>query len=474
MKTIPLGTIVQGDSAEVLRDWPEASVSACITDPPYGLHFIGQTWDQFGAGVGDHWKSRERAGSMHAGKYDHRRNGEYQAEMGGVFRECWRLLKPGGHLLSFGGYRTFHRLACAIEDAGFEIRDCLCWLFGNGFPKSHNLQGAWAGWGTGLKPGWTPILMARKPFSGTVAENVIEHGTGALYIQGTLIGTSKKVPRTFGSHRWFRGNLYNGELSEPRAESQGENPNIGRWPVNVAHDGSPEVMEAFAAFGEEKGQAGGDSQSGRHSNGFMRKPRKTDPNDSKVQRYDAPGSAARFFFQAPYSDEDLSWNLGLVSSADGLFDLRSESVVSVLVHAVNAALPVGVQSSVCTAPSMSATASELKQIFETVTQAIHAIEAEFWCGLPLGNSFLNNNRAPCVVSREQTGITTITINHWKSDGSAVPVTFSITPRSGEAGVPASARFNYCAKVSRGEREAGLFGLPDGGGQRVGVYNSHPT
>jgi site-specific DNA-methyltransferase (adenine-specific) len=222
-------------------------LDSCVTDPPYELGFMGQGWDS--AGV------------------------SFQPA---TWRAVLEALKPGAHLLAFGGTRTHHRIACAIEDAGFELRDTVLWLYGTGFPKSldvskaidkaagatravigdklarpgyhlhpggegaafgagvssHTVEErlkaaqvtapataeaqAWQGWGTGLKPAWEPILVARKPFPGTVAANVLEHGTGALNVDGCRAGP----------------------------------PPPGRWPANVAHDGGPEVLEAFAAFGE--------------------------------------------------------------------------------------------------------------------------------------------------------------------------------------------------------------------------------
>jgi len=124
--------VLCGDMREVLRTLPAESVHAVVTDPPYGLEFMGKQWDQQVPGP-DYW------------------------------REVLRVLKPGGHVLAFGGTRTAHRLACAIEDAGFELRDCLSWLYGSGFPKSHNLDGAWDGWGTATKPAWEPVYLAVKP-----------------------------------------------------------------------------------------------------------------------------------------------------------------------------------------------------------------------------------------------------------------------------------------------------------------------
>ena len=145
--------IRQGDCREVMSQMVENSVDAIVMDPPYGLSFMGKEWDHGVPGV-QFW------------------------------REALRVAKPGAHLLAFGGTRTFHRLTCAIEDAGWEIRACVMWVYGSGFPKSHNLTGQWAGWGTALKPAWEPVIVARKPLDGTVAHNVLKHGTGAINVDG--------------------------------------------------------------------------------------------------------------------------------------------------------------------------------------------------------------------------------------------------------------------------------------------------
>lgn len=205
----------QGDCVAVMRDMAKAGISfhACVTDPPYGLtsivkrfgkknaapaksdgptgvykrfseNFIGETWD--GAGV------------------------ENDPE---TWRAVYGVLKPGAHLLAFGGTRTFYRMACAIEDAGFEMRATLCWLYSVGMPKSHAQNGDFEGWGTGIRPSWEPIMMWRKPLIGTVAANLSAHRTGALNIDaGRMPG--------------------------------------GKWPPDVVHDGSEEVGAAFAPFGD--------------------------------------------------------------------------------------------------------------------------------------------------------------------------------------------------------------------------------
>jgi site-specific DNA-methyltransferase (adenine-specific) len=145
----------RGDSWELLKTLPENSVDACPTDPPYELGFMAKAWDNTGIA------------------YSHR-----------FWAEVLRVLKPGAFLVSFGGTRTYHRMACAIEDAGFEIRDQLGWTFGSGFPKSMNCGD---GRGTALKPAWEPICLARKPLIGTVAANLQAYGTGCLNIDACRI-----------------------------------------------------------------------------------------------------------------------------------------------------------------------------------------------------------------------------------------------------------------------------------------------
>ena len=219
----------QADCRTILSRLPDNCVDAIVTDPPYGLEFMGETLDapwkqsgtvlhdpsvvggfQDGAGGNPFSRSRIRYG----------REGDamvqFQQWFTEIAAEALRVLKPGGHLLAFGGSRTYHRLACAVEDAGFEIRDQIMWVYGAGFPKSHNLKGDWEGWGTALKPAHEPIVVARKPLEGTVAANVLTWGTGALNIDGTRVGTGTGEERTVVDQ--------------------------GRWPANFIHDGSDEVL----------------------------------------------------------------------------------------------------------------------------------------------------------------------------------------------------------------------------------------
>ncbi|WAB09018.1 DNA methyltransferase [Mycobacterium phage Monet] len=266
-----------GDCRDILTELEDASVDAILTDPPYELAFMGKKWDNSGIA--------------------------FDVEM---WEQCLRVLKPGGHLLAFGGSRTWHRLTVAIEDAGFEIRDSIAWLYGSGFPKSLDVAKAidkaagatrtevigvkpghenfvdrdgyksvkgdgalsgeggfarpwmsdpeasaryhqkfapatdaakqWQGWGTALKPAFEPIVVARKPLVGTVAANVLEHGTGALNIDACRIPAGQdyrdKCASVVGLDSNRNGAAY-GEWTGARTDSAREE---GRWPTNVVLD----------------------------------------------------------------------------------------------------------------------------------------------------------------------------------------------------------------------------------------------
>src|SRR3990167_7256656 len=294
-----------GDCVEVMKEYPENHFDACVTDPPYGLEFMGKEWDRL-------WDAREHGGTPdHYVGTDgaHREHGRgrpgpiYEA---GVQAQEWhqlwatellRVLKPGAHALVFGGTRTYHRLVCALEDAGFEIRDCLMWIYGSGFPKSLDVSKAidkaagaerevigrayeptgtnpnpmdwgkennptkgiitapatlsakkWSGWGTALKPAYEPIVLARKPLDGTVAQNVLKYGTGGLNIDATRIEygseqdfqtTVKGVQAMYDNERdkkntqgWKRP--WND--TNPRTDAKASTSPQGRWPANVILD----------------------------------------------------------------------------------------------------------------------------------------------------------------------------------------------------------------------------------------------
>ena len=257
-------TLILGDCLEKLKELPDNSVDSVVTDPPYGLSFMNKKWD-------------------------------YDVPSVDVWKECLRVLKPGGHLLSFSGSRTYHRMAVRIEDAGFEIRDQIMWIYGSGFPKGHNigkavdkLQGnkrevigrkiqrvdgttrnkktngspfrdtqivedgdgyvdvtkpgspdseKWEGWGTALKPAHEPIVMARKPFKGTVVDNVLEWGTGGLNIDDCRIEYKDDIPHSIKTERDL-DNATGWSQRLKRTEDWLAN-NTGRWPANVIFDEQP-------------------------------------------------------------------------------------------------------------------------------------------------------------------------------------------------------------------------------------------
>lgn len=246
-----------------MRDIPSCSVDAVVTDPPYGLSFMGKKWD-------------------------------YEVPSVEVWAECLRVLKPGGHLLAFAGTRTQHRMAVRIEDAGFEIRDMIAWVYGSGFPKSLDVSKAidkaagaervvvgryraavqtgvtgglngskadsdgvtwatitapatpearqWAGWGTALKPALEPITVARKPLEGTVAANVLAHGTGAINVDGCRVGTDE----TLGRAKAGWGSKAVGADNYGKFNSIGITKEGGRWPANLIHDGGEEITEILS------------------------------------------------------------------------------------------------------------------------------------------------------------------------------------------------------------------------------------
>lgn len=208
-------TVYAGDCIEVMRSLPDASVHAVVTDPPYGLEFMGKDWDSSdgfrrslnAAGVG-----RDNVFGRTSSSPEYKSDSTFQRWCEAWARECLRILKPGGHLLAFGGSRTWHRLAGGVEDAGFEIRDSIAWLYGSGFPKSRNLSDEWEGWGTALKPSFEPIVVGRKPLLGTVSANMLAHGTGALNIDANRVAFASEA-----------------------------NDAKGRWPTNVLLDESQAV-----------------------------------------------------------------------------------------------------------------------------------------------------------------------------------------------------------------------------------------
>lgn len=248
-------TVYNGDCLEVMDKIDKCSVDSVVTDPPYHLISIvkrfgkeGSAPAQFGT---DGAFARASKGFM--GKEWDGGDIAFQVE---TWRKCYELLKPGGHLIAFSGSRTYHRMAVAIEDAGFEIRDQCIWLYGSGFPKSHNVGN---GWGTALKPAHEPMVLARKPLSEkSVAQNVDKFGTGAINIDACRIEGEVKHPDTMPDFR-DQGEqskaaigvdkLSFGQTSNAKRKQLSDSDLLdnqtGRWPSNVMHDGSEQIQEIF-------------------------------------------------------------------------------------------------------------------------------------------------------------------------------------------------------------------------------------
>lgn len=248
--------IIVNDCIEAMRELPENSVDAIVTDPPYGLEFMGKEWDKLDAGTLEEAKDaggfQDGAGGnpysrgrvRHGKKASSLRMMEWHRAWA---EEAFRVLKPGGYMLVFGGSRTYHAMAMGVELAGFEIRDQIQWVYGSGFPKSRNIGRdipERKGWGTALKPAHEPIVMARKPFSGTVAANVLEHGTGAINVDGCRVGDEKRYNPPAGNDRnpdTATGPSQKGGFGMS-SNTEGREA-AGRWPANLIHDGSDEVTD---------------------------------------------------------------------------------------------------------------------------------------------------------------------------------------------------------------------------------------
>ena len=265
--------VLHGDCRALMAEMEGCSVDSVVTDPPYELGFMGREWDSTGVA------------------YDV-----------ATWAEALRVLKPGGWLVAFGGSRTYHRMACAIEDAGFEIRDQIMWIYGSGFPKGGNRDGK----GTCLKPAHEPIVLARKPLIGSVARNEAAFGTGALNIdacrihaddaQGGAYTVKRLKPgatleKTGGNWRPEDSDvLYHGEMK------------AGRWPANIAHDGSDDVVGGFplTTSGLMKGGTRRAAQDYPGSVCYG-----TFGGDAATtDTYADSGSAARFFYCAKASKAD--------------------------------------------------------------------------------------------------------------------------------------------------------------------------
>ena len=287
--------IYSGDCLQVLKTFPDNSIDSIVTDPPYGLEFMGKDWDKFKQEKNDYYNFTFKWA-----------------------RECWRILKPGGFILSFGGARTYHRLACAIEDAGFEIRDMVEWVYGSGFPKSldinkqlnkkeRNKEKDFEGWGTALKPAHEPICLARKPLSEkSVVENILKWGTGGLNINAARIPIDKKkeidnrvgTNRIRGDKRGLNSKIIFGDITKNGVQMYKEQ---GRFPANLIHDGSQEVLNLFPETKSANGHFNKDGYN--QGNGV------TNFTRGNYNGYGDNGSAARFFYCAKASKNERNEGL---------------------------------------------------------------------------------------------------------------------------------------------------------------------
>lgn len=296
--------ILQGDMREKLAELVDASVDAIVTDPPYHL----TTGKKGGSGPASvnlespYGRARVTTGFMGM-KWD----GGDIAWQSTTWALLLRVAKPGAHLLAFGGTRTFHRIWCAVEDAGWEIRDTIMWLHGEGFPKSSNQEGEWDGWGTALKPAFEPILLARKPFIGTVAENLQAHRVGALNISDSRVDVTDSDARDVGRKitRNVRSNDDWGMNSSNTQEGIEVVKAEGRWPANLLHDGSDEVVAAFPVAPGQQRAVTGKEQSHVTKNAFGHFER----GGSGMEPRGDSGSAARFFWCPKASRRDRNEGL---------------------------------------------------------------------------------------------------------------------------------------------------------------------
>lgn len=310
--------LYSGSMLDMLEVIEKESVDVVLTDPPYELNFMNKGWDNAGISFQpDTWK------------------------------RCYEVLKPGGYLLAFGGSRTFHRIACAIEDAGFEIRDTIMWLYGSGFPKSMNIgfaidkkngvdnrtgiikidrkatnsgsgcyncnnskdnsmkqeyeeriaQNEWSGWGTCLKPSFEPIIVARKPFKGSLVDNVIEYGVGGINIDECRVGNE-----TISIHNAPKGTFAGGEYGRG-SDTESYRDSVGRFPANtiLTYD-ETDYDEVCSGFPDTKSQIGARGGQGFHN--CLGRPDRERKDGNKLSGFNDSGSASRYFYCAKASKKD--------------------------------------------------------------------------------------------------------------------------------------------------------------------------
>jgi site-specific DNA-methyltransferase (adenine-specific) len=332
-------TIRHGDMLEVLPSLPADTFHAVVTDPPYHL----TTGKKGGSGLASHNPNspagRSRIGTGFMGKAWDGGNIAFRPE---TWAEVLRVMKPGAHLLAFGGSRTSHRMACAIEDAGFELRDTMLWLYGQGFPKTPDV----------LKPAYEPIILARKALIGTVAENRRVHGTGGLNIDACPVGdfvntTPSGVDRRNAAlaDAGYRPGSYQMGPTTPSGSA-------GRWPANVLHDGSDEVLATFPAQSSVTGK-----RSARSKSAIVAETSWLSDNHESAEYTDS-GSPARFFYCAKASKADRAGSKHPTIKPGALMRYLVRLVTPPGGHVLDCFAGSGTTGAACTAEGFDATLVE--------------------------------------------------------------------------------------------------------------------
>ena len=325
--------LYQGNMLDMLEVIEKNSIDAVLTDPPYELNFMSKSWDNSGI-----------------------------AFQPSTWQKCYEVLKPGGYLLAFGGSRTFHRIACAIEDAGFEIRDTIMWLYGSGFPKSLNIglaidkkhgveskvvaegksgvssrayqseelttagayeikeaQNEWNGWGTALKPSYEPIIVARKPFKGSCVDNVIEYGVGGINIDECRVGNEERTYKGCGkSNVGFIGGAF-----ENGSKENAEYNVSGRFPANtiLTYDEN-DFDEVCGGFPYNKSSKTNSKLLDIRGNNYNNASKNLDI--AYERGYEDSGSASRYFYCAKASKKDRDEGLDNFEESNSMCDRNPE------------------------------------------------------------------------------------------------------------------------------------------------------
>lgn len=449
--------LILGDSLEKLKDLPTNTIDACVCDPPYGLAFMNKHWD-------------------------------YDVPSADLWREVYRVLKPGAHLLSFFGTRTYHAGVTRIEEAGFEVRDMLAWLYGSGFPKSldvskaidkaagakrevigsrpltgngktmkggnfHQAESdtdkiekqavfeftapatddakAWSGWGTALKPANEPIVLARKPLEKglTVAQNVVKWGTGALAIDASRIGSETR-PLMVRTETVVAAKSMSGVSTG--ATSSGEVTTQGRWPSNVLLD-----EEAAAMLDEQSGVLTSNSKPGQVKRNKPTSPTAMAGSHGLAQDpnafYGDSGGASRFFANFKFTKGEMEWldqhGLGNAKLAESNSNLDEQAMSSAL--------------------------EAVKTNFKSDPRLLRSLASIH----DFKKCILLHNLASLAESPESIGTTEIILSLLKSYGSVLPATEENINSASPENNNGPTRFLYQAKASKRERNAGLEGMP---------------